>query len=167
MRVIKFRAQDVASNKWLYGDLRHHKEDVCIFEQGGMKGKQVKAETVGQFTGLLDKNGTEIYDGDILRLKTFKNLSMEPGISWEESKEMRKIFALDDLKGELETESVTVVCFEEGILMVSQDWHNDTYFCCLWGDQKRSSPIFECEVIGNIHDNPDIEMQYSNRFNKK
>ena len=57
MRQIKFRAQDIASNKWLYGDLRHHKNDVCIFEQNGNKGEQVKSDTVGQFTGLKDKNG--------------------------------------------------------------------------------------------------------------
>ena len=61
MRQIKFRAQDVASNKWLYGDLRHHKNDVCIFEQGGTKGEQVKRDrmTENAVDGICISNGAE------------------------------------------------------------------------------------------------------------
>lgn len=68
MRTIKFRAQDIASNKWLYGDIRHRKNCVCIFEQGGNIGEQVKPETIGQFTGCHDKHGNPIYEGDIIKM---------------------------------------------------------------------------------------------------
>ena len=87
MRQIKFRAQDIASNKWLYGDLRHHKDDVCIFEQGGTKGEQVKRDTVGQFTGLRDINGKEIYEGDI------RDVSYADEDSYLEVRFVRGVFA--------------------------------------------------------------------------
>ena len=157
MRTIKFRAQDFASNKWLYGDLRHHKDDVCIFEQGGLNGKQVKRDTVGQFTGLRDINGNDVYEGDILRVKEYKNLCWDLSKSKEERDEMMRTFALDDLKGELDKEYVSAVEFEEGTYCLSSNGdYNDMYLSCLFGPMNGSLPIFDFEVIGNIYDNPDL-----------
>ena len=63
MRQIKFRGKRV-DNGWVYGDLTHDRDgDLSI-------GKwYVDPATVGQFTGLRDKSGREIYEGDVLETR--------------------------------------------------------------------------------------------------
>ena len=131
MRTIKFRGK-ANDGRWIYGGLVYSDniEPAIYFEVGNkvcrMEWAYVDPATVGQFTGLFDEDGREIYEGDIIKI----------------------VEKFDD---ENVYTSNGVVCFEEGIY----ELQNGKHFAYL-GWLMHNDDITKLEVIGNIHDNPEL-----------
>ena len=130
MRPIKFRGKcieegDVMYGEFVYGDLRiiEDKRDFYLIYTINSC-VRVDKNTIGQFTGLHDKNGVEIYEGDIVSFEDTYDYFGE-----ESFMNKGKIEWVDD----------------EAIFNVSNRCN-----------ESNKSAYDRCEVIGNIHDNPEL-----------
>lgn len=135
MRKIKFRCKKLKTGEWVYGENIQCQIDgtnrVCIEEHGYQR--WLDQETVGQFTGLLDRNGKEIYEGDIVECVSWNEYFSKGGRPMEQFR--RKMY-VDFRNGGFKM--VETMPYP----MKDNEW--DIIFN---GD---------IEVIGNIHDNPEL-----------
>jgi len=117
---------DTKEGTWVYGDLMteypYHK-GLTIVENGVYH--EVDPETVGQYTGLKDKNGVKIFEGDVVKVTYYGEESVHV-VKWMGEWD----YPAFDLEPFLD-------CDSNGLSYVMCDCECET------------------EVIGNIHDNPE------------
>lgn len=130
MREILFRGKNPVSDEWAYGSLILEKNAfderliLAIISDADENETLVNPETISQYTGLTDKNGTRIFEGDILEGDLDDDLDL--GAKWRS----------------------TIVMGKFGWLADDPTGTNPTPLDEL--------DIKEGEVIGNIHDNPEL-----------
>ena len=136
MREILFRGYDSVGGKgWVYGDLVHNqKVTVDGLEPRVMVGGyEVGAESVGQFTGLLDRNNRRIFDGDIIEC-----------VSWNE------FFSVNGKPLERMRRRL-LVAFRHGAF-VCIERQQAPFDDKVW-DMITSH---DCVVVGNVKENPEL-----------
>ena len=139
MRDIEFRGKRTDNGEWVHGNLVRGCDEkyVYIVEFGNKEMCRnyvnVNPDTVGQYTGLKDKNGTKIFEGDIVKYKDACK------------------FGDDDEMEEAEEQYLctNVVEFENGrFFPLPKRYDCEDYFF--------SYGSYDFEVIGNVHDNPEL-----------
>ena len=144
MREILFRGKRTDNGEWVEGYYcnlggnhpRVLKDNIFIGKIGRVlefKNIDVLPETVGQYTGLTDKNGTKIFEGDIVKcLDTINDIEFNAVVEFgNPNHEYNWGYQLKHISGDMP--NLDILC---------------------WVDTEETGAFIE--VIGNIHDNPEL-----------
>ncbi len=154
MREILFRGKRIDNGEWIagfYNEVRHHDDnshthpfimipEKCVDNQQNLDfWAEVAPQTVGQFTGLTDKNGKRIFEGDLLNGFEYPFYRSEDNV--------HNYFA-------------EIVWFDENCAfgLVTHKYPTSKVRGISAGntDYIEEYDFSEWEVIGNIHDNPEL-----------
>lgn len=172
MREILFRGKQKDNNEWIEGYYAVQSNHTCFahelkythfifkdifldFNLGGLQEFEVIPETVGQYTGLTDKNGKKIFEGDILKQKTTSEFAKVNSFEWKKYGVVR--FGYYDWK-EGEAGHSSIGWYIDPIKKVSIKPKNYLVGNIQAGLNQYdiNNKYYPMEVIGNIHDNPEL-----------
>ena len=163
MRDIIFRGKDKDDGKWYEGAYRRYDDTTYCFKEDydrnpenthhtiifsrmtdwGLPNQHLQAEvipeTVGQYTGLQDKNGKRVFEGDICRV-VYLDKQCSP--------------SYEHYEGEFEL--IEEVVFKNGTFCFETDCEGIAMYRPIGFEIYEKQRIKWFEVIGNIHDNPEL-----------
>lgn len=147
----RFHTTNYKNGDWVYGlitrlyDERFEKLPAEMTNTNDIKSIEVDYKTISQYTGLTDKNGKKIFEGDIVELFDMRGKIVQEcgafGIATTQQ------IDYDLLDSKIPFQNNAYFCFNDNFISIWELW---------WNYHQDDEPLEVAEVIGNIYDTPEL-----------